>query len=77
MSDGRLDQETLGVVRAGVAVRRRAGRWTIGASLDLDLLLNTPPPYTREGSSAQVFAVPSFAFAVGLIAAADFGGIGP
>lgn len=74
-SSGRLERATLGVVRGGVAARRRSGRWTIGASLDLDLLLGTPS-YTRMGSSAPVFDVPAYAFALGLVAAADFGGAG-
>ncbi|HWU86185.1 MAG TPA: hypothetical protein VN253_02875, partial [Kofleriaceae bacterium] len=74
-SAGRVEQAILGAVRGGLAVRRRAGRWTIGASLDLDRLFGTPS-YTRIGSSARVFDVPAFAFAFGLIAAADFGATG-
>jgi hypothetical protein len=75
-SDGRLERATLGVVRAGVAGRRRAGRWTFGASVDLDVAFGTPT-YTRIGSSAQVFRVPAYAVALGLVASADFGGPGP
>jgi hypothetical protein len=75
MSDGRVERATLGLVRGGVAIRRRAGRWTFGASVDLDVVFGTPT-YTRVGSTAQVFGVPSYAVALGVVAAADFGGPG-
>lgn len=75
MSDGRVERATLGLVRGGLAVRRRAGRWTFGASVDLDVAFGTPT-YTRMGSSAQVFGVPSYAVALGVVAGADFGSPG-
>jgi hypothetical protein len=73
MSAGRHDLATLGLLRAGAAVRRRFGRWTLGGAVGVDRILGTPT-YTRTGSSAQIFEVPAFALAFGVLAAADFGG---
>ncbi len=75
MSEGRREAATLGLVRAGVSVRRRLGRWTLGGTAGLDLVLGTPT-YTRFGSSAEIFEVPAFAAAIGILGGADFGGAG-
>jgi hypothetical protein len=72
MSAGRHEVETLALVRTGVAVRRRLGRWTFGGIVGVDRILSTPT-YTRMGSTAEIFKVPGFAIAVGGLAAADFG----
>lgn len=72
MSAGRHEVETLALIRAGVAVRRRLGRWTLGGIVGVDRILSTPT-YTRMGSTAEIFKVPGFAIAVGGLAAADFG----
>lgn len=75
MSGGRHERATLGLVRAGIAARKRLGRWTLGGTFGADMILGTPT-YTRIGSSAQIFRVPAFAAALGVLAAADFGGAG-
>ncbi len=75
MSGGRHESATLGLVRAGVAARRRLGRWTLGGAVGADMILGTPT-YTRIGSSARIFKVPAFAAAFGVLATADFGGAG-
>jgi hypothetical protein len=73
MSGGRNEYATLGLLRAGTAVRRRFGRWALGAAVGADWTLSTPT-YTRIGSTAEIFKVPAFAMALGVLAAADFGG---
>jgi hypothetical protein len=73
MSSGRHEHATLGFLRAGAAVRRRFGRWALGGTVGADWILGTPT-YTRIGSTAQIFSVPAFAMALGVLAAADFGG---
>jgi hypothetical protein len=73
MSAGRREVATLGLFRAGAAVQRRFGRWTLGGAAGMDRILGTPT-YTRTGSSAQIFEVPAFALAFSVLAAADFGG---
>jgi hypothetical protein len=75
MTVGRHEHATVVMVRAGVTARRRFGRWTVGGALALDRNFGTPT-YTRLGSSATIFQVPAFAAAVGVLAAADFGGAG-
>jgi hypothetical protein len=70
---GRREQATLGILRAGAAVRLRFGRWSFGGTVGADWILGTPT-YTRIGSSAEIFRVPGFAMALGVLAAADFGG---
>ncbi len=75
MSGGRHEIATLGLLRAGVVARRRFGRWTVGGAVGADMILGTPT-YTRIGSSAEIFKVPAFAAALGVLAAADFGGAG-
>jgi hypothetical protein len=73
MSAGRHEVATLALIRAGVAVRRRLGRWTLGGIVGVDRILSTPT-YTRIGSTAEIFKVPGFAITIGAVAAADFGG---
>ncbi|HWO17545.1 MAG TPA: hypothetical protein VNO30_02175 [Kofleriaceae bacterium] len=73
MSGGRHERVTLGFLRAGAAGRRRFGRWTVGAAVGADWILGTPT-YTRTGSSAEIFKVPPFTLALGVLGAADFGG---
>lgn len=73
MSAGRHELATLVLLRGGVAVRRRVGRWTFGGSVGADRILGTPT-YTRSGSSARIFEVPGLAATLGVLAAADFGG---
>jgi len=75
MSDGRHEIATLVLLRAGVAGRRRFGRWTVGGLICADRILGTPT-YTRVGSSAKVFEVPAVAVALGALISADFGGTG-
>jgi hypothetical protein len=75
MTGGRHEIATLGLVRAGVAARKRLGRWTLGGAVATDMIVSTPT-YTRIGSSAEIFRVPAFAAAFGVLAAADFGGTG-
>lgn len=75
MSSSRHEHAAVVVLRAGVAARRRFGRWTLGGALGLDRNVGTPT-YTRLGSSAKVFQVPAFAASIGVLAAADFGGTG-
>jgi hypothetical protein len=69
-----VESATLPVVRGGVSVRRPLGRWSIGASLDADLVLATPTYMKNSGmGSSAVFEVPGFSTVVGLFAAADLG----
>ena len=75
MSAGRHEVATLVLLRGGVTVRRRLGRWTLGGLVGVDRILGTPT-YTRMGSTAEIFKVPAFAIALGALAAADFGGAG-
>lgn len=75
MSSLRQEVATLGLLRAGAAVRHRFGRWTLGGMVGVDRILGTPT-YTRPGSSAEIFKVPAVALALGGLAAADFGGAG-
>ena len=75
MSASRREVATLGMLRAGVAVKHRFGRWTLGGAVGLDRILGTPT-YTRPGSTAQIFEVPGASFAFGVLAAVDFGASG-
>lgn len=71
----RTESATLPVLRAGGSVRWPIGGWSIGASLDADLVLGTPT-YTRDtgmGSASTLFEVPTFSAVVGVFAAADLG----
>jgi hypothetical protein len=65
---------TLGVVRAGVWVRRRLAMWRIGVGLGAELRPGTPT-YTRpNGNQKAIFDVPGFGVEIAIIAGADFGG---
>jgi hypothetical protein len=75
MTGERNEYAALGLLRAGVMARRRLGRWSIGGTVGVDWILGTPT-YTRFGSTAEIFKVPAFAMALGVLAAADFGGAG-
>jgi hypothetical protein len=73
----RTEAATLPVLRAGVTVRWPLGRWSVGASLSADLVVDTPT-YTKDvgmgmGSKPTVFEVPGFAALLGVFAAADLG----
>jgi len=74
-SIARAESATLAVLRAGLTVRWLVGRWSLGASLELDAVLGTPT-YTKDpgmGMPATVFEVPGSAGLVGLFVAADLG----
>ncbi len=71
----RTETATLPVVRGGVSVRRPLGAWSIGASIDADILLGTPT-YTKDtgmGATTTLFEVPGFSAVVAIFAAADLG----
>lgn len=71
----RTESATLAVVRAGLSVRWPLGAWSLGASLDADLVLGTPT-YTKDtgmGSATTLFEVPGLSGVVGVFAAADLG----
>ncbi|MEJ7599622.1 MAG: hypothetical protein WKG01_17070 [Kofleriaceae bacterium] len=68
----RHERATLGVVRGGVFVRVRTGRYSIGGTLGVDATIGTPT-YTKSPSGTKVFEVPPFALTLGFMAAADLG----
>lgn len=71
----RSESATLPVLRGGLSVRWPVGIWSLGASLDADLVLGTPT-YTKDsgmGSATTLFEVPGFSAVVGVFAAADLG----
>jgi hypothetical protein len=71
----RAESATLPVLRGGLSVRWPFGAWSIGASLDADLVLGTPT-YTKQmgmGNPTTLFEVPGFSAVVGVFAAADLG----
>lgn len=74
MFSDRRERATLGLLRGGVTMRRRAGRWTFGGTVGADWIPGTPT-YTRAGTSARIFEVPGVAAVLGVLAAADFGGV--
>lgn len=72
MSMDRTETATLAVVRGGLWVRWRFGRWSVGASAELDGIPGTPT-YSKLMGNGDIFAVPGFATAIGLFVAADLG----
>jgi len=57
------------VVRGAVAVRRRLGRWTMGAAVGVDAFLGTPT-YTRS-TGPTIYDAPTFAMVLGLLVGAE------
>jgi hypothetical protein len=72
MMDARSESATLAALRVGVAVRWRRGAWTFGPSVEIAALPGTPT-YTKSQGNGALFTVPTFAFAIGGLAAIDFG----
>ncbi len=70
MSADRSEAATLVTVRGGLAVRRRAQRWTLGAQLLLDESFGTPT-YTKAAAAAEVFAVPDVGVSLAAVLAVD------
>ena len=68
----RSDAQTLGELRAGMAVRWRFGVWTVGPAVQLDAFLGTPT-YAKRSGNGELFRVPAFAVAIGVLGAVDFG----
>lgn len=67
----REETATLTTVRGGVWVRRRWGMWSLGGSLGVEDLLDTPT-YTKTSMARSIiFQVPSFGVVGGVILAAD------
>lgn len=73
MTSVRHEVATLATLHGGAAVRRRFGRFTIGGALSGDVRLATPT-YTRVGTTARIYEVPSTTATFGLVITADFGG---
>jgi hypothetical protein len=67
----RDESDTVIVVRAGVWVRRQFGPWSFGPSVVLDGAPSTPT-YTKKNGNGDLFTVPAFAIALGVLAAVDF-----
>jgi len=73
-SMAREESDTMSLFRAGVAVRWPIGRWSLGVSLDADLVPGAPTYTKDQGMSGKpVFEVPGFAGTLGIFAAADLG----
>lgn len=68
----RREKSTLASLRVGFAVRWRFGAWTVGPAVELDAFLGTPT-YDKLQGNGEVFRVPAFAVALGLLGAIDFG----
>ena len=70
MGAPRSEAATLAMVRAGMWVRRRYARWTLGAALGADLSLDAPT-YSKSIGAAQIFQVPGLAVELGAVMAVD------
>jgi len=71
----REESEVLPLLRAGVSVRWPLGRWSIGLSLDADIVTGAPT-YMKDqgmGMPSPLFEVPGFAATLSAFAAADLG----
>jgi hypothetical protein len=66
----RTEVTTLPAVRAGLALRWRARRWSLGAQLALDASFGTPT-YTKTGASAEIFRMPDVGISLGAVLAVD------
>jgi hypothetical protein len=64
---------TFAALRAGVGLRRHAGRIGVGAQAWIEARLGAPT-YTKDGAAARVLEVATTAAAVGLVVAVDLGG---
>jgi hypothetical protein len=67
----RDETATLATVAGGVWVRRRFGMWSVGGSLGVQSLLDTPTYTKPDQARAIVFEVPSFGVFGGVVLAAD------
>lgn len=72
MMTPRDEAATTLALRGGLTARWRLGIWTLGATVGVETSVGTPT-YTKSGSQAMIFAVPSFGVVSGLIVAADLG----
>ncbi len=72
---GHQESSLLAIVRAGVSVRWPLGRWSLGVSLDADLVPGAPTYMKQQGMGmpSPLFEVPGFAATLGGFAAADLG----
>ncbi len=70
MNAPRSEAATLPNVRAGMSVRRRYARWTLGAALDVDASFGGPT-YSKTVGAAEIFQVPGYAVELGAVIAVD------
>ena len=71
-SVSRTEANTAVVLRAGLWIRWRVGALSFGPSVELDAIPVTPT-YTKTQGNGDLFAVPALAFALGGLAAVEFG----